>query len=524
MEYPKKARAGHRVHVKKIVHEVGELLGSFNGTAVEKSRLKHFETTLQRKWEILTDLDAAVLEKAGEDEIEAEICETSEFMDRVHLCMTELEDFKTAHAVNEAAHQFQAPKEAPAQPMAQDSPNGDPAVVLPQDVSNQNETSEQSPPSDIFPSPQSIGEVATASFQKVRLPKLELQNFNGEIVEWESFWDNFESLIHSNEGLKDVDKFSYLKAAVKEPAASAIRGLALTGPNYLEAITLLKERFGDSQRIISGHMDTLVNLPAVTSANDLMALRRLCDDVESHTRALKSLGRAPDQYGELFVPLFLNKVPSEIRLNICKIVPKDDWSLPVILRQFKEEVANRERCESLGVTTSHNSSPPKGVSRSGPASAAALTNSSEQHSQPSCVYCSQPHYASQCEVVTDVRKRKEILKKGGRCFVCTRKNHISRQCKSKSGCRKCRGRHHTSICQSDATQAAQTPTNPVGQSNAPQINTSNPGEGGTSATMCVGTKTGILLQTATATIFNPEQPQHKVKARLILDGGSQGPT
>ena len=152
MEYPKKARAGHRVHVKKIVHEVGELLGSFNGTAVEKSRLKHFETTLQRKWEILTDLDAAVLEKAGEDEIEAEICETSEFMDRVHLCMTELEDFKTAHTANEATHQLQARKEAPAQPIqaqAQDLPNGDPTVVLPQDVSNQNEmNSEQSPRSD----------------------------------------------------------------------------------------------------------------------------------------------------------------------------------------------------------------------------------------------------------------------------------------------------------------------------------------------------------------------------------------
>ena len=111
------------------------------------------------------------------------------------------------------------------------------------------------------------------------------------------FWDNFVSLIHTNETLKDIDKFSYLKAAVKEPAASTIRGLSLTGPNYLEAITLLKERYGDSQRIISGHMDTLVNLPAVESVSDLNALRRLCDDVESHTRALRSLGRTQEQYG-----------------------------------------------------------------------------------------------------------------------------------------------------------------------------------------------------------------------------------
>ena len=40
-------------------------------------------------------------------------------------------------------------------------------------------------------------------------------------------------------------------------------------------------------RDLYGHMDTLVNLPAVASVSDWKALRRLCDDVESHRLNVK---------------------------------------------------------------------------------------------------------------------------------------------------------------------------------------------------------------------------------------------
>ena len=44
-----------------------------------------------------------------------------------------------------------------------------------------------------------------------RLPKLEVKRFSGAICEWQEFWDSFESAVHSNDDLGDVDKFNYLR-------------------------------------------------------------------------------------------------------------------------------------------------------------------------------------------------------------------------------------------------------------------------------------------------------------------------
>ena len=67
---------------------------------------------------------------------------------------------------------------------------------------------------------------------KVRLPKLEVRKFSGKIQDWREFWDSFESAIHKNEGLSDIDKFTYLRGLVEEPAKSSIAGFALTAVNY----------------------------------------------------------------------------------------------------------------------------------------------------------------------------------------------------------------------------------------------------------------------------------------------------
>ena len=43
------------------------------------------------------------------------------------------------------------------------------------------------------------------------LTKFELQVFNGNPVEWQGFWYQFNFSIHRHEGLCDIDRFNYLK-------------------------------------------------------------------------------------------------------------------------------------------------------------------------------------------------------------------------------------------------------------------------------------------------------------------------
>ena len=53
-----------------------------------------------------------------------------------------------------------------------------------------------------------------------------------------------------------------------------------------------------------------------------------------------------------------------------------------------------------------------------------------------------------CKMVTAPAARKDILIKQGRCFVCLRNDHFSKNCPSKHECFKCKGKHHISICPS----------------------------------------------------------------------------
>ena len=92
------------------------------------------------------------------------------------------------------------------------------------------------------------------SAQFYRLPKVSLQSFNGDILQWQSFWDSYESRIHSNANLTDVQKFTYLKSQLEGNAARVVEGFAMTNANYVRAIDLLKERFGKQQKITHAAM------------------------------------------------------------------------------------------------------------------------------------------------------------------------------------------------------------------------------------------------------------------------------
>ena len=150
---------------------------------------------------------------------------------------------------------------------------------------------------------------------KVKLLKLTLKRFTGEITAWSTIWESFESSIHQNISLSNIDKFNYLSLLLESSAADAISGLAITSNNYEEAISILKRRFGNKQLIISKHMDALLNLETVTSLHNIKGLRTLCDSIESHVRSLGSLGVSSASYGSLLSSILMNKLPHELRAH-----------------------------------------------------------------------------------------------------------------------------------------------------------------------------------------------------------------
>ena len=100
------------------------------------------------------------------------------------------------------------------------------------------------------------------TIMKLKLPKIKLPKFNGDVTKFCSFWESFESSVDCNPNLSTIDKFNYFKALLEGSAAHSVQGLALTEANYAAATDILKERFGRKQQIISGHMDDLLKIPS----------------------------------------------------------------------------------------------------------------------------------------------------------------------------------------------------------------------------------------------------------------------
>ena len=249
---------------------------------------------------------------------------------------------------------------------------------------------------------------------KVKLPKLEIPLFNGDIDQYQTFWDTFEACIH-NSDLTNIEKFSYLRSKLTGKASEAISGLNLTNGNYDEAVTILKKRFGDDQAIINTHYIQLMDLPVVK--NSVRNLRTFTDAIQTHLRSLKVLKQDTSQ--DIFIPMITSKLPKEVLLQIeIKKEQSTKWTVDLLMERLDDYVSARESAErtlnsSSSVIKESNASrftsseiPNKSVpfkshdfyqsQRSTNVATAEALLSKEIPPKKTCVYCSMDHWSDEC--------------------------------------------------------------------------------------------------------------------------------
>ena len=158
---------------------------------------------------------------------------------------------------------------------------------------------------------------------KIKLPKLKIPKFDGDIINFRRFWDQFSLAIHLNDSINDTDKFCYLKSFLCDSAKSCIFGLSHSSANYFEAIELLKQRFENPQMLINVYMKRFVQLRVIKNNNGVFGLKKLYDQVKSSVRNLKSLHMDTSGSGVLLVPLLIGKLPFNLQQNIAKKIEND---------------------------------------------------------------------------------------------------------------------------------------------------------------------------------------------------------
>ena len=287
----------------------------------------------------------------------------------------------------------------------------------------------------------------------VSLPKIIIKKFCGEPTAWQEFHDTFGATVGENNKLSDIEKFTYLKGYLSGEAERCIEGLALTKDNYREALEILEERYGNRQLIVASHMNRILKLECVTSCKTIKPLRSLYDQVEGHVRSLYTVGVKSQEYGPLLIPIIVEKLPEEIKLEISRKLGRNNWMVDEFLKILKDEIVARESCSFMKYQEKNgggkeNATYTKRQEReendNRPFSAEALTTAARRTLV--CAFCKGSHYHDKCSVVTDVQKRRDIIKQKRLCFRCLIPGHIIRKCRNKNKCFQCKSNnHHTAI-------------------------------------------------------------------------------
>ena len=344
-----------------------------------------------------------------------------------------------------------------------------------------------------------------------------MPTFAGDPLSCRTFWDSFEAAVHSNHTLSGVQKFNYLRAQVKDEAAKTIAGFPLTNENYEHSVTLLRERFGHTYKIVNAHMQALLTLS--NPSNNIASLRSFYDSVENHIRGLSALGKSKDSYGALLIPIVLGKLPIETRRNLAREHPELEWTID----DLREAILKEIRVFEAGLYVTPNSLPVSQDPMSVTAAFYAGTHDSRQRNaskQRVCVYCKGMHSSTLCTTITDHQKRSEHIKKEGLCFNWLAKHKVA-QCTSRNCCKKCNRKHHTSLCNTNSS-------NPLPPTQSTEVESKQ-------ATTTTVTTTPASTDLQTSVLFNPSNPICLLKtavarvstdkmyatAKILFDEGAQ---
>ncbi|KRX51689.1 hypothetical protein T09_2101 [Trichinella sp. T9] len=130
-----------------------------------------------------------------------------------------------------------------------------------------------------------------------KLPTWSILKFTGKVLDFSSFWEQFNAGIHDNAELADVTKFIYLRSLLEGEGLKAIDGYAVTQDNYPIARQALVSRFGNPKRVIKHHIQAIADL----RPNGDRTLFELHDELVTHVRSLRALNR--DTLGNQFAKI-----------------------------------------------------------------------------------------------------------------------------------------------------------------------------------------------------------------------------
>lgn len=359
------------------------------------------------------------------------------------------------------------------------------------------------------------------SATEIKLPSLNLPNFDGSYDQWLFYRDTFLSIIHDNASLSNIQKFHYLRLSLKGAAAETIKSLQISADNYNIAWQLVTERFENKELLVTNHIKRIFNLPSLTKESN-HGLRQLLDGLQTHLRALEVLQLPVHSWDAIIIYLMTTKLDQASNRE-WKLLKKST-DLPT-LKEFISFL--KERSRSLESLEPGEDSRYKSQNKTNFITHNKHSKSFLATQNANCSFCNGDHLIYACSdfLNLDPSARLKEVKRLRLCVNCLRLGHLTKDCRS-SGCRKCNKVHHTLLHFQNSLQTnSRTNTLTQNQNLTSQDETQTNNQLNNINNELVLTSNNtykkplILLSTAIVKIFDNYNNEHECK--VLLDSGSQ---
>ncbi|XP_055543280.1 uncharacterized protein LOC129728838 [Wyeomyia smithii] len=307
---------------------------------------------------------------------------------------------------------------------------------------------------------------SSSALSGIKLPTISLPEFDGDYRQWLAFHDTFLALIHSNTDVPDIQKFHYLRAAVKGKAAKLIESIGISSENYALAWQTLEGRYSNDYLLKKRHLQALFDIPCMKKES-AAALHGLVDEFERYIKILHQLGEPTGSWSTILEHLLCTRLHDNTLReweNYASTAENPDYTCLIDFLQRRTRVL-----ESISVNHHHDSNPTPKTSASVPkrqfqsqfrlSSCASTAASFDSKSVDNCAVCSQPHMVIRCPKFNQFtsKERQPIVIVQASMFLKT--GHMVRYCSSNFSCRKCNRRHHTLLYSGQSEGSQRTKEN-----------------------------------------------------------------
>lgn len=313
--------------------------------------------------------------------------------------------------------------------------------------------------------------------RSVKIKPIEPPEFDGSVEKWISFRDVFESIVHTNDNLDDIQKFHYLRQSVKIPSnqANILDSFTFNASNYEDAWTAVKRRYNDARKIIDFHLSSLFSTKRMVNGSST-ELRKLIDSFTSNLSSLKQQGYVVDDCDDLanvlLVHLVTHRLDDDTLRDWRKFHQEDTATLCQLLDFLEAQqrsLDDRQLSKKFNLKQSVEVKPKssKTFTSNGQSNNVQKGNSAPQRS---CLLCKESHYLWGCPkfIQMSVNDRHKLVQEQSLCFNCLTKGHNSQNCSSKHSCKVCKKQHHTLLHFENNSSKSSSPS--TGETNKVQTN------------------------------------------------------